>query len=98
MGDLIDRQCLVRLILAESGLFRNVPHGCRRHVVLNKADRADRRKQAEMTVHELMELQAPVDGFIIAAMGKGYVYASLGMKYREQPNLPLDTPVLPVLF
>ncbi len=26
MGDLIDRECLVRLIVAENGLFRNVPH------------------------------------------------------------------------
>ncbi len=75
MGDLIDRQCLVSLILAENGLFRNAPHECTRHVVLNKADRADRREQAEMTVHELIELKVLVDGFVIAAIGKGYIYA-----------------------
>lgn len=84
MGDLIDRESLVRLIVAESGLFRNVPHGCRKHVVFNKADRPDRREQAEMAVHDLIELQAPVDGFVIAAIGKGYIYAPGWAVKRDQ--------------
>jgi probable selenium-dependent hydroxylase accessory protein YqeC len=78
MGDLIDRQCLINLILSEDGLFKDVPQGCRKHVVFNKADHTDRRKEAEITVHELIEMLAPVDGFIIAAIGKGHIYDAAG--------------------
>jgi len=76
MGDLIDRRCLINLILSEDGLFKDVPQGCRKHVVFNQADRTDRRKEAEITVHELIGMLAPVDGFIIAAIGKGFIYAA----------------------
>jgi probable selenium-dependent hydroxylase accessory protein YqeC len=75
MGDLIDRRCLVNLILSENGLFKDAPHRCRKYVVFNKADHADREKEAEITVRELIEMQAPIDGFIIAAIAKGRIYA-----------------------
>jgi len=70
MGELIDRHCIVKLILSDNGLFKDVPHGCKKYVVFNKADHTAREKEAKITVTELTKMQAPIDGFIIAAMGK----------------------------
>ena len=75
MGDIIDRKCLTDLILAKDGLFKDAPRGCRKYVVFNKADHGDREKEAQMTVHELREMKSPVNGLIIAATDKGYIYA-----------------------
>jgi probable selenium-dependent hydroxylase accessory protein YqeC len=75
MGDIIDRKCLIDLVLSEDGLFKDVPPGSRKYVVFNKADRADRQGEAKITVNELMERQPPVNGLIIAATDNGYVCA-----------------------
>jgi probable selenium-dependent hydroxylase accessory protein YqeC len=75
MGATIDRKCIIDLILSEDGLFKDAPQGCKRYVLLNKADHADREKEARITVHELIERQPPVNGLIIAATDNGYVYA-----------------------
>ena len=75
MGDTIDRKCLTDLILSEDGLFKDVPPGCGRYVVLNKADHADREKETQMTVDYLREMKSPLNGLIIAAAEKGYIYA-----------------------
>jgi len=73
MGDIIDRKCFTDLILSEDGLFKDAPQGCRKYVVLNKADHPDRKKEAKMTVHELIEMKSPVTGLIIAATEEGYI-------------------------
>lgn len=75
IGDTIDRKCLTDLILSEDGLFKDVPLGCRKYVVFNKADHAGLEKEARITVHELIEMQSPVNGLIIAAADKGNIYA-----------------------
>jgi probable selenium-dependent hydroxylase accessory protein YqeC len=75
MGDTIDRKCLIHLILSQDGLFKDVPQGCRKYVVFNKADCADRQEEAKITVNELIERQPLVNGLIIAAADNGYVYA-----------------------
>jgi probable selenium-dependent hydroxylase accessory protein YqeC len=75
MGDTIDRKCLIHLILSQEGLFKDVPRDCKKYVVFNKADDADRQEEAKITVNELIENQPPVDGFIISATDNGYIYA-----------------------
>jgi probable selenium-dependent hydroxylase accessory protein YqeC len=75
MGDTIDRKCFTDLILSEDGLFKDTPRKCRKHVIFNKADCADRQEEAKITVNELIERQPPVDGLIITATDNGYVYA-----------------------
>jgi probable selenium-dependent hydroxylase accessory protein YqeC len=75
MGDIIDRKCLTDLILAKDGLFKDVPRACRKYVVFNKADHSDRENEAKMTVHQLIEMKSPINGLIIAATDKGYIYA-----------------------
>ena len=75
MGDIIDRKCLTDLILSGNGLFKDAPRECRKYVVFNKADHADLEKEAQMTVYQLREMKSPVNGLIIAATDKGYIYA-----------------------
>jgi probable selenium-dependent hydroxylase accessory protein YqeC len=75
MGDTIDRECFIDLILSVDGLFKDVPRGCKKYVVFNKADRADRQKEAKITLNELIERQPSVDGLIITATDNGYVHA-----------------------
>jgi probable selenium-dependent hydroxylase accessory protein YqeC len=75
MGDTIDRKCLIHLILSQDGLFKDVPQGCRKYVVFNKADYADRQEEAKITVNELMQRRPLINGLIIAAADNGYIYA-----------------------
>jgi len=75
MGDTIDRKCLIDLILSEDGLFRDAPQGCRRYAVFNKADHTDREQEARIAIQELLQLGAPIHGFIIAATNKKCIYA-----------------------
>jgi probable selenium-dependent hydroxylase accessory protein YqeC len=75
MGDIIDQKCLTDLILAKDGLFKDAPRGCRKYVVFNKADHTDLEKEAQMIVHQLRQMKSPVNGLIIAATDKGYIYA-----------------------
>jgi probable selenium-dependent hydroxylase accessory protein YqeC len=76
MGDIIDRQCLVSLIISKNGLFKNVGEGCRKLVVLNKADYPDREEEGRLVANELKRTQAPPDDLIIAAMGTGWIYTA----------------------
>jgi probable selenium-dependent hydroxylase accessory protein YqeC len=75
MGDIIDRECLIHLILSQDGLFKDVPQDCKKYVVFNKADRPDRQEEAKITVTELIERQPSVNGLIISATDNGYVHA-----------------------
>jgi len=75
MGDTIDRKCFIHLILSQDGLFKDVPPGCKKYVVFNKADHAGREEEARITVNELIEKQPPVNGLIIAAPHKRYISA-----------------------
>ncbi len=75
MGDTIDRKCLIDLILSEDGLFRDAPQRCRRYAVFNKADHTDREQEARIAIQELLQLGAPIHGFIIAATNKKCIYA-----------------------
>jgi probable selenium-dependent hydroxylase accessory protein YqeC len=100
MGDIIDRECLIVLVLSEAGLFKDTPQGCRRYVVFNKADHTDMEKEAETIVHEMIQLHAPVHGFIVAAKDKKLVYAqgralSLGSRLSSPKPLAFLPAILP---
>jgi probable selenium-dependent hydroxylase accessory protein YqeC len=82
MGDIIDRECLIHLILSQDGLFKDVPQGCRKYVIFNKADHTDREKEAKLAFNELMEMHAPISGLIIATADKGNIYAEW-LSHRE---------------
>jgi probable selenium-dependent hydroxylase accessory protein YqeC len=65
-GELVDRESIIRLILSEKGLFKNAPAGCRKIVLLNKADTKD-------LVHAGQEIARGLTGSGV----KGCIVASL---------------------
>ncbi len=73
-GELIDRESIIKLILSENGLFKSAPAASRKCVLLNKADTAELRLQAEQIAQEIVRLAAPGHGCIIAALLQGSVY------------------------
>jgi hypothetical protein len=88
MGETIDRKCLTDLILSEDGLFKDVPERSRKYVVFNKADHTDQEQEARMTVQELIQMQAPIHGFIIAATTNRCIYASGRVKRNSKLGNP----------
>lgn len=66
-GGLIDVDCIVKVITADNGLFKNVPAGCRTAVLLNKADTAAVISRGGQIAQELAT-QKPEAGCIIASL------------------------------
>ena len=95
MGDIIDRQCLVSLIISKNGLFKNVGRGCRKLVVLNKADHPDREEEGRLVANELKRTQASPDDLIIAAMGTGWIYAAWSADASRETGPDLFTGLSP---
>jgi len=67
-GDLIDKQSIIEIILAEKGLFKDAPAASRKVVLLNKADNELLLSQGEQIAQDLARLHAPVHGCIVAAL------------------------------
>ena len=75
-GDTIDREAVVRLITADNGLFKNAPARSRKIVLLNKADTAELRQQAELIAQALARLSGSAPGCIIASLQQGAILQS----------------------
>ena len=52
----------------EEGLFKNVPHLCKRYVLLNKADSAEIEQHAKNIIREFKKISFSVQTFIISSM------------------------------
>ncbi|MBN2106391.1 MAG: putative selenium-dependent hydroxylase accessory protein YqeC [Deltaproteobacteria bacterium] len=76
-GDMIDRESIVRLIMAENGLFKGAPAASRKVVLLNKADTAELQTQAELLARELATQQTNL-GCISASLQQGNYMVLLG--------------------
>jgi probable selenium-dependent hydroxylase accessory protein YqeC len=70
-GEMIDRESIVRLIMAENGLFKSAPAASRKVVLLNKADTEALIQQGEQIAQELGRLAAPVHGCVVASLEQG---------------------------
>jgi len=75
-GDMIDRESILRLILAKNGLFKGAPTGSRNVVLLNKADTPVLREQGECIARELGGLQAPGLGCVVASLRQKKFFAA----------------------
>ena len=73
-GELIDRQSIIELILAEKGLFKGAPPSSRKVVLLNKADNELLVSQGEQIAQELARLHATMHGCIVAALQQEKIY------------------------
>lgn len=74
-GEIIDEQAVVELIVSAQGLFKGVPDGCKKYVLLNKAEDARRKASAGNILISLLKRGAiPVTKCVIAAMARNRIY------------------------
>ena len=75
MGELIDTEAVVNLMVSPQGLFKGVPEGCAKYVLLNKADNAQSQVNAGAILTGLLKRDAiPVNCCIIGSLSSGKVY------------------------
>jgi len=66
---------VVELIVSAQGLFKGVPDGSKKYVVLNKAENAQRKAYAGSILTGLLKRDSiPVTKCVIAAMARNRVY------------------------
>jgi probable selenium-dependent hydroxylase accessory protein YqeC len=74
-GELLDEEAVVELIVSAQGLFKGVPSGCKKYVVLNKAEGARRKESAGNILLGLLKRDhVPVTKCVIAAMARNRIY------------------------
>ena len=74
-GELLDEEAVVELIVSAQGLFKGVPSGCKKYVVLNKAENAQRKAYAGSILTALLKRDTvPVTKCVIAAMARNRIY------------------------
>ena len=74
-GEMIDEEAVVELIVSAQGLFKGVPDGCKKYVVLNKAENARRKASAGNILISLLKRDSiPVTKCVIAAMARNRIY------------------------
>ncbi|MFH2047431.1 MAG: selenium cofactor biosynthesis protein YqeC [Pseudomonadota bacterium] len=73
-GEILDEEAVVNLILSPAGLFKGVPDGSERYVLLNKADDVQRRKYAKSISARLKEKKF-LPKCIIAAIADNRLYS-----------------------
>ena len=73
MGDRIDEKSIKKLILEPEGLFKTVPEGAGKFVLLNKVDKREMEKKAIVIIEEVKKSSFDVQAFVIADMLKGNI-------------------------
>jgi probable selenium-dependent hydroxylase accessory protein YqeC len=74
-GEMIDVEAVVELMVSAQGLFKGVPDGCKKYVVLNKAENAQRKAYAGSILTALLKRDTiPVTKCVIAAMARNRIY------------------------
>ena len=74
-GEMIDEEAVVELIVSSQGLFKGVPEKCKKYVVLNKAENAQRKAYAGNILTCLLKRDyIPITRCVIAAMAHNRVY------------------------
>jgi probable selenium-dependent hydroxylase accessory protein YqeC len=74
-GDIVDEEAVVELIMSAQGLFKGVPDGCKKYVLLNKAENSRRKASAGNILVGLLKRDCiPVTKCVIAAMAHNRIY------------------------
>jgi probable selenium-dependent hydroxylase accessory protein YqeC len=73
MGAIIDEDVIAGLIRAPQGLFKSVPEGSQRYVVLNKVENRDRQQSARGIIASMKSDFSGIQGFIVANMLSGNI-------------------------
>jgi probable selenium-dependent hydroxylase accessory protein YqeC len=77
-GDVIGYESILNLIENDKGLFKGVPSGCERFLILNKVEDKDREEAADKVLEGIVERNISMDGFIVGSL--------LEDKYMKLPN------------
>jgi probable selenium-dependent hydroxylase accessory protein YqeC len=81
LGELLDAESVVTLILSPQGLFKGVPEVCPRYVLLNKADTAERRDHAAAITSGLFQKGgARLDRCITGTLATGTIYGYTSLR------------------
>jgi len=73
MGERIDEGAIKKLILEPEGLFKTVPEGAGKYVLLNKAEKRELEKSAIFIIEEVKKSCFDAQAFLIADMLKGNI-------------------------
>jgi probable selenium-dependent hydroxylase accessory protein YqeC len=74
-GEILDEEAVVNLIVSSQGLFKGVPDGCGKYLLLNKAENARRRLYAGNILIGLLKRDTvPITMCIVAALARNKIY------------------------
>jgi probable selenium-dependent hydroxylase accessory protein YqeC len=76
LGDAIDEEAIVKLIVSPEGLFKEVTAQNKKYLLLNKAEDIQRRSSALLIIDLLKERKTDIKGFIVASMAGGTIFYS----------------------
>ncbi len=69
----IDEEAVARLIVSQAGLFKSVPEGCQKYLLLNKAENKNREKSAMSIIGRVKKSSIDITGFLVANMLEGSI-------------------------
>lgn len=73
MGEVIGEAEIVKLILSPEGLFKAVPDGAQKYLLLNKAENRKMQKSAMSILEAVKENGSKIHGFIVASIMEGRI-------------------------
>ena len=73
MGDVIGEEEIAKLIVSPGGLFKAVPEGCQKYLLLNKAENKEIKRSAMNIIASVKESGSSISGFIVASMLDGTI-------------------------
>ena len=73
MGEVIGEEEIVKLILSPEGLFKAVPEGSQKYLLLNKAENKETQKSAMSIIESVKESGSDILGFIVANIMEGKI-------------------------
>lgn len=75
-GSIIDENCVSKIVLDPKGLFKNVPQGSNKYLLLNKADNLSKIDMCNRIVYILDKEKHDIAAIIISSMMNNYIYRS----------------------
>jgi probable selenium-dependent hydroxylase accessory protein YqeC/molybdenum cofactor cytidylyltransferase len=68
IGNLIDEEVIIKLIANEIGLFKGVPKGCEKYLMLNKVDSLEREGYAKKVIKLINESNFEINGLVVGSV------------------------------
>jgi probable selenium-dependent hydroxylase accessory protein YqeC len=69
----IDEEAVALLIVSQAGLFKSVPEGCQKYLLLNKAENKSREESAMNIIERVKKSDSTITGFLVANMINGSI-------------------------